>query len=149
MIKSWLMYGLGKTDFHNEFLANNHVTLDARQRYKKLLDFDTLPQYYYEDDYIRPDPPAGNTEMWNAIKGLALDPYFAPGMAENLQGLPKTYMMTAGQDPRRDETVIFARRLRGHGYDISNVVHEYYPTIVHGEVFKRHQDIMYFVGKVI
>ena len=131
MIYSWLMYGFGKKDKYSHFVRKSHVTLEARQRYTKLLDFDTLDKKYYDQDYKRPDPPAGDDGVWNAIKELVLDPYFAPGMAENLSSIPETYIMTAGRDPLRDEGVIFAQRLVDSG--VAGVGHEHHQDMVHGQ----------------
>ena len=140
------MYGFGKKDKYSHFVRNSHVTLEARQRYKKLLDFDTLDKKYYDQDYKRPDPPAGDDGVWNAIKELVLDPYFAPGMAENLSSIPETYIMTAGRDPLRDEGVIFAQRLVDSG--VAGVGHEHHQDMVHGQAFQ-HTDAIKSMATLI
>jgi acetyl esterase/lipase len=45
----------------------------------------------------------------------ALHPYATPGDAVRLAGLPPTLLVTAHDDPFRDETSAFAGRLRGEG----------------------------------
>ena len=135
IINSWLMYGFGKKDLYTDLMNNTHVTIEARQTYSKLMDFDTLHDRFYVEGYTRPQPPAGNEDVWNSIKKLVLDPYFAPGMAENLQGIPKTYLVTVNNSPIRDEAMIFERRTWSYG-DPNTIDHDYYDTVNHGEVFK-------------
>ena len=136
VISAWIMYGFGKMDFYDDFVRNTHVTLEARLNYKKLMDHDALDKYYHEEDYVRPEPPDGKKDVWNTIKERLLDPYFAPGMAENLQGIPNTYIVTAGKNPFSDEGVIFAQRLDSDGGTEASVYHEQYDTIEHGQVFQ-------------
>ena len=47
--------------------------------------------------------------------GDALHPYAAPGQASRLAGLPPTLLLTAADDPLRDETHAYAERLRAAG----------------------------------
>jgi acetyl esterase len=61
----------------------------------------------------------------------ALDPRASPILAEDLAGLPPTYLATAGFDPLRDEGEDYARRLREAGVA---VVLRRHPGLVHGFV---------------
>ncbi len=49
-------------------------------------------------------------------------PYAAPGAALRLPGLPPTLLITAGDDPLRDETRSFAGRLRQAGVRVQEAV---------------------------
>jgi acetyl esterase len=49
-------------------------------------------------------------------------PYAAPGAALRLSGLPPTLLITAGDDPLRDETLSFAGRLRTAGVTVQEAV---------------------------
>jgi acetyl esterase/lipase len=49
-------------------------------------------------------------------------PYAAPGSALRLTGLPPTLLITAGDDPLRDETLSFAGRLRAAGVTVREAV---------------------------
>ena len=128
------MYGFGKNDYHGYLMRNTHVTIKAREAHKKFMDFRTLPEKYIEKEYKRPDPPRGNEELWNIMKELVLDQYFAPGVASDLTNLPQTYILTAGQDPLRDEGIIFAKRLSETANN--TVRHEHYRSLQHGELFE-------------
>jgi acetyl esterase/lipase len=48
----------------------------------------------------------------------ALHPYATPGAAVRLAGLPATLLVTANDDPFRDETLAYARRLRDQGVTV-------------------------------
>lgn len=52
----------------------------------------------------------------------AAHPYAAPGAALRLPGLPPTLLITAADDPLRDETRSFAGRLRGAGVTVQEAV---------------------------
>jgi acetyl esterase/lipase len=59
-----------------------------------------------------------NVTGWDALLGTrrdAVSPYAAPARAEDLAGLPPTYIDTGDLDIFRDEDVTFARRLSDAG----------------------------------
>ncbi|MEV5568522.1 alpha/beta hydrolase [Spirillospora sp. NPDC052269] len=52
--------------------------------------------------------------MWDVYLGAGrtdVSPYAAPARADDLSGLPPTYVLTCGADPLRDEGLDYARRL--------------------------------------
>jgi acetyl esterase/lipase len=58
---------------------------------------------------------------WSAYLARASDavhPYAAPGIALRLAGLPNTLLVTAPDDPLRDETRAYAQRLRDAGVPV-------------------------------
>src|SRR3712207_4287809 len=59
----------------------------------------------------------------------ALDPRASPLLAEDLSGLPPTYIATAGFDPLRAEGAEYARRLRGAAVPVALKRHT---GLVHG-----------------
>lgn len=59
--------------------------------------------------------------LWNSYLGedrSDVSPYAAPARAEELAGLPATYMMTAELDPLRDEGIEYALRLLHAGVSV-------------------------------
>jgi len=60
-----------------------------------------------------------------------INPYFAPLLAENLAGQPKTLVITAEFDPLRDEGEAYAERLRKSGcyaenYRLTDALHGFF-----------------------
>jgi acetyl esterase len=58
--------------------------------------------------------------MWRSYLGMdgpsaSQLPYVAPARADDVAGLPPTYIVTAEHDPLRDEGIAFAQRLLGAG----------------------------------
>lgn len=51
----------------------------------------------------------------------ALHPYATPGSSMRLDGLPPTLLVTSLDDPLRDETAAYARRLRAAGVEVEEV----------------------------
>jgi acetyl esterase/lipase len=61
---------------------------------------------------------------WRQYLGRASDaqhPYATPGDAVRLTGLPPTLLVTSADDPFRDETAAYARRVRGAGLPVEQV----------------------------
>jgi acetyl esterase/lipase len=70
--------------------------------------------------------------MWEVYLGPGageVSPYAAPARAEDLVGLPPTYMMVGGLDPFRDENIEYAARLAQAG--VPTEFH-LYPGAFHG-----------------
>jgi acetyl esterase/lipase len=61
--------------------------------------------------------------------GACLDPYAAPALAATFAGLPPAYVVAAGDDPLREETVAYAERLAEAGVPVRLRV---YDEMVHG-----------------
>lgn len=62
---------------------------------------------------------------WHGYLRSAVDadhPYAAPGLATRLAGLPPTLLLSAQDDPLRDETRAYAQRLREAGVEVSETV---------------------------
>jgi acetyl esterase/lipase len=78
------------------------------------------------DPHLRPDYLVfgydDNRTGWGALLGSALDgddvsPYAAPARADDLSGLPDTYIDVGVLDILRDENIEYARRLMDAGVD--------------------------------
>jgi acetyl esterase len=73
-------------------------------------------------------------QSWKAYLGEGADssdvsPYAAPSRAEDLSGLPPTYISTAEMDPLRDEGILYGLRLLQSGVSVE--LHQF-PGTFHG-----------------
>lgn len=76
------------------------------------------------DYYITRDDMAWFSEQLLESQDHAKDIYFAPGLAENLSGLPSALILTAGYDVLRDEGQEYARQLAAAGVRVEQVCYE-------------------------
>jgi len=116
------------------------TALLARDRGGPALCFQALGIPELDDRLDTPSMTAfTDTPMWarpQAIKsweyylgGQPADQYAAPARAEDLSGLPPTYLVTCELDPLRDEGLTYAMRLLAAGVPVE--VHNY-PGAFHG-----------------
>ncbi len=86
---------------------------------------------------------AANLEAWADLLGdadrLALPPYAVPARAEDLAGLPPTYIDVGGLDLFRDEAIEYAYRLMGCG--VHTELHVYPGAVHSSEVFAPEADV--------
>ena len=61
-----------------------------------------------------------NETVWNSLKHVMIDPYFAPLMTKDLSGLPKALVYTVAQDILKDESILYAKRLKAAGNDVEH-----------------------------
>ena len=85
----------------------------------------------------------GYMDLYQASPADRSNPYFAPLLAPDLSGMPRTLMLTAEYCPLRDEGEVFAQRLADDGNDVAcyrilDAVHGYllYPPVFR-DVYKR------------
>ena len=71
----------------------------------------------------------GNYLGHDASDASKHDPRASPWFAEDLSGLPKALVVTAGFDPLRDEGDAYAKRLADAGVEVQ---HESYASLFHG-----------------
>lgn len=125
------------------------LALLARDRREYLLAFQHLIYPMLDDRTCvtqNPHPYAGqavwtaddNLFGWSALLGTApgserISPYAAPARAENLTGLPQTFISTGALDLFAEEDIEYARRLMRAGVPVELHV---YPRAFHG--FDRH-----------
>ncbi|MFC4891530.1 alpha/beta hydrolase fold domain-containing protein [Pseudofrancisella aestuarii] len=56
-------------------------------------------------------------------------PEISPFYIKNLEGMPRTFVVTAGYDPLKDEGLLFAEKLIRHDVDVQ---HYHFDSLVHG-----------------
>jgi len=110
----------GNIDKAEAFLKNDHVSPSVKKMKVPYIDVTKLPSKYLVG-YKKPSFETGNETMWNELKDKLLNPYFSPLVAERLDGLPLTYLLTSEFDILRDEGFLYTQRLRDSGVTIQHV----------------------------
>ena len=94
-------------------MKDEHVTKEAKKKIDLLVKFNQDVMTSQKGSTCQSSN--GKNEVWDELKGVMMDPYYAPLMAEDLSGLPKTLMYICQQDVLRDEGILYAKRLKEAG----------------------------------
>ena len=74
----------------------------------------------------------GNAALWNKVKSVFTDQYFAPLMARDLSRLPEAFILNVKQDVLRSDGVIYGCRLTSAGVRVTtamyNAPHHIFPA---------------------
>ena len=97
-------------------MNNSHVTKEIKLKRASILDHDLITGRTGST----PQPTDGKQEVWDQLKDVMLDSYFAPLMAESLSGLPQALVYTVEQDVLRDEGSLYAHRLKEAGNKVEH-----------------------------
>lgn len=117
----WSNYLVGDSRYVGAFLNNSHTTpVIKRSLYKTYLRHDRIPMDFRYAPYTPPGLDHGDMSVWTQIQDTMLNPYFAPLLAEDLSGLPKTFLFTCHYDVLRDEGTLFGQRLREAGVEVTH-----------------------------
>ncbi|KAK2160455.1 hypothetical protein LSH36_133g05075 [Paralvinella palmiformis] len=130
------LYATGSLKYAQAMCENRHVEEATRkQLFDTYVNHDMLDMTYRSPPYRKPDMKGGDVEVWKNLKNVLLDPYFSPLLCNNLTGLPQTFIYAAKYDVLRDEAILYAKRLKLYGVDVSYVVDEH---ALHGMCSFRH-----------
>ncbi len=103
---------------------NNHVTAEAKQAMTKILNHD----FVTGRSGSTPVPTYGDPQIWNQLKNVMLDPYYAPLLATDLGNLPASVVYTV-EDVLKNDGTVYAQRLKEAG---NKVEHFHYDGGFHG-----------------
>jgi arylacetamide deacetylase-like 2 len=120
-------------DIDKSIYANNHTSVEQKQRYRKYVDWSLIPSKY-RTIYKHPitDNNEGDPNLIQRAKQV-LSPEISPLLVEDKQlaKLPSTYILSVGHDSLRDEAFIYGARLKHTGV---SVVHNHYEHTFHGSL---------------
>jgi len=117
----FLANALDGSDHRQEVYRNNdHVSPAAKQMKVPYIDVTQLPSKYLVG-YERPSVETGNATMWNELKDKLLSPYLSPLVADRLDSLPLTFVLSAEQDVLRDDALLYVDRLKKSGVSVEHV----------------------------
>ena len=106
-------------------MNNRHIPKLDKAKMARIINHDLVTG----KEGSTPRPTDGKQEVWDQLKDVMLDPYFAPLMAEDVSGLPHALVYTAEQDVLRDEGILYAYRLKAAG---NKVYHFHNKAAFHG-----------------
>ncbi|CEF61816.1 Alpha/beta hydrolase fold-3 domain and Arylacetamide deacetylase family-containing protein [Strongyloides ratti] len=134
MARGILLYtGCKKTEENAyKILRNQHVSKKIRysKNYIDFLDHNNLPlELISIKSYTRPKIYEEDEDLSNIFAHFALNPDFAPIVAEDLHNMPNTFIGTCGFDILRDDGMLYGSKLKKFGIP---VVNKYYPKGIHG-----------------
>lgn len=122
MVKFWIDYFNGNSEFARSLVVNNHTSQDASlaDPFRDRVDWTSLITPRFRKTYKPVTPTEGNVEILQAIPSL-LDVRAAPLLAEKpvLRFQPKTYILTCEIDVLRDDGIMYAKRLEDAGVEIT------------------------------
>ncbi len=99
-----------------DVMSNNHVTAEARQKLNKYVNYELITGKTGSPEAH----PAGKQEVWNSLKEVITNPYFAPLMADDLSGLPQALVVTCIQDVLHSDGELYALRLKDAGNKVTH-----------------------------
>lgn len=129
MIDFWITYATGvklydpelDIDITNIFAKNKHTSKDIkRSKYDLYTDHELVDKEYRDFASYQPkNRYVGYDDIWDQVKDVIVDPYFAPLMADDLSGLSEAYILTAQFDVLRDDGMMYAKRLEKAGVKVT------------------------------
>ena len=130
MVKYWLLYYQGHSDNIESFLINNHTSRHLKtSEYGDAVDHSLLPEEFQKQLAEKPQKNFGDENLSDSFEPTLLNPYFCPLLAQKLDKLPPTFMITAEYDVLRDEGFMYAKRLAQAGVMVE---HKHFENSFHG-----------------
>ncbi|XP_067938558.1 neutral cholesterol ester hydrolase 1-like isoform X2 [Watersipora subatra] len=107
-------YGGLSPDAHALILENKHISEDTRSKYSSYVHSDLMKGMNITQLSSLPHLSMGystDIKLVEEIEQRALDPFFAPLMADTLDNVTDAYIITGQHDTLRDDGIFYCRRL--------------------------------------
>uniref|UniRef100_A0A672TZK9 Alpha/beta hydrolase fold-3 domain-containing protein n=1 Tax=Strigops habroptila TaxID=2489341 RepID=A0A672TZK9_STRHB len=103
-----------------DVIQNRHVPESMKQKYKKWVSADIIPDKFKMRDYVPQKPTSYKPEVHEAIKEI-LAITFSPLLAEDsiIRQLPECYILTCEFDVLRDDGLLYKKRLEDNGVQVT------------------------------
>ena len=123
---------MGNLQHVESMLRNQHTSANIKEEfYRSKLNHDIILKDYEHDEYVPNELGFGDAGLWDKLKDVIMDPYFAPLMAEDLSNLPEALVFTMQHDVLRDDGIWYAEQLKSAG---TPVTHHHCMSGFHGMV---------------
>ncbi|KAI0230657.1 Neutral cholesterol ester hydrolase 1 [Lamellibrachia satsuma] len=151
----WLGYAFGNITGLPliDFSRNCHTTAAAKARYGRLVPWSALPNTPHKAAQRRTSLACrrGNAALWNKVKSVFTDQYFAPLMARHLRRLPEAFILNVNQDVLRSDGIIYGRRLKSAEVRVTTAMyngpHHIFPKSSTATTKKMLRDIAEFLNR--
>lgn len=109
-----------KTDDLAQIMKNAHVPEDVKEKYKKWVSADNIPDEFKAKGYS-PVVPAPFSKRLYELTKPALETWFSPLLAEDeiIRRLPETFLLTCEYDVLRDDGLLYKKRLEDNGVPVT------------------------------
>ncbi len=116
---TWSIYITGNDSLIHVMASNSHTSPEIKHTMAATyLNTDKFEDRHYHAGYRAPPLNFGDSQVWESIKDVALNPYCAPLMAADLSDLPKALVITVDEDMLRDDGILYANRLKDAGVNV-------------------------------
>ncbi|XP_053226093.1 arylacetamide deacetylase-like 4 [Podarcis raffonei] len=121
VIKFGLRYLTGKDMNVDPFIKGAHVPPDLREKYKKWISADNIPEEFKARGYVPVEPAPFSKELYEQVK-RGTEAMFAPLVAEDdiIRQLPETFLLTCEYDVLRDDGLLYKKRLLDNGVPVTH-----------------------------
>ncbi|XP_028566687.2 arylacetamide deacetylase-like 4 [Podarcis muralis] len=125
-----LTYLTGKTMNVDGVLKGAHVPPDLREKYKKWISADYIPEEFKARGYVPVEPAPFSEDLYEQVK-RGNETMFCPLVAEDdiIRQLPETFILTCEYDVLRDDGLLYKKRLEDNGVPVT---YHHLPDGLHG-----------------
>ena len=121
-------------DIEEAMKNKRYISKATREKYaKSYLNHDILPKTFFGSSYKKPVfYEVDDSELRVKFENRLSQPNASPLLADDLTGVPKTFIYTSYNDILRDDSMFYAARLRDHDIAVEQFIHQ---TGFHGVWF--------------
>ncbi|XP_035200456.1 arylacetamide deacetylase-like 4 isoform X1 [Oxyura jamaicensis] len=115
-----LQYLNGDTSHMQEVLKGSHIPPDMRQKYRKWVSADNIPEKFKARGYKPHKPHEFKAEVFEKFKRI-FEPSLCPLLAEDtvIHQLPESFILTCEYDVLRDDGLLYKKRLEDNGVRVT------------------------------
>lgn len=149
---AWLQYWSGVFDqTYYQFMANKHTSIKLKKSKLAIYVSSSLLPDKYQNKIQKPQSEIiTNETLSNDFEKTLLNPYYCPLLADDVSKLPSALILTTEYDVLRDDGLLYVRRLKNAGVDVSHVhIGNGYHGILSFTRFQIGKDFMKAVAKYI